>query len=480
MKRFKYLILLVLLISIWTVDSFGQKPKYIFVFIGDGMGLAQVHSTNVFLNATGQDSLRFIRFPVQAVTSTRCAESYITDSGASGTAIACGEKTLTGVIGKDSSKTKKLESIAETAKRNGMKVGIITTVSIDHATPSAFYAHQDGRGSYYDIALDLTNSNFDYFGGGSFEQPTGKDKDKRSIFEILKEKDFRVVQDYSDFSALKPSDKKIVAISTELSGEASMPYSIDMADPKFTLAGFTKKGIELLDNPAGFFMMVEGGKVDWACHSNDSYTAMREVLAFDAAINEAFQFYQKHPDETLIIVTADHETGGMSMGYLETGYKLFFNILKNQKVSIEGFTAQVNDFTKGKTELKLKDMMPLVEKNFGLKLVSDEEYKALKGYDKQIALSKYETEILKQALKKTLKPDKEKSQEHKVLYGSNNPFAASVVKIFNNKAGIGWTTYSHTGLPVGTFAIGVGSQLFNGFYENSDIPHKIKTVSGLK
>ena len=169
---------------------------------------------------------------------------------------------------------------------------------------------------------------------------------------------------------------------------------------------------------------------------------------------------------------------------------MYYPLLQNQKASIEKFTAQITEFIGNKENgIELEDIMPLVQKNFGLKLLGHSEYKKLKDDAKtslalqaeyRLALTKYEIEQLRDALEKAQNPSKSKSQEHKILYGSNNPFATTVVRIFDNKAGIGWTTYSHTGMPVGTFAIGAGAQVFNGFYENSDIPLKIKKISGLK
>ena len=197
-------------------------------------------------------------------------------------------------------KSTPLVSVAEMAKEAGMKVGVVTSVSLDHATPAACYAHQPSRNNFYEIAIEATQSNFDYFGGGGFLQPRGKNNDQRDIFEIFAENGYTVVRNREDFEKLTPQSGKVVAINAVLDEDQTMPYEIDREENDLSLADFTRKGIELLDNPEGFFMLVEGGKIDWAAHANDAATVIRDVLAFGEAIEEAIKFYQQHPEETLI------------------------------------------------------------------------------------------------------------------------------------------------------------------------------------
>jgi len=450
-----------------------SKPKYIFLFIGDGMGISQVTATNVYLRTLGLDSLIFTSFPTQATVSTRCVDSYITDSGAAGTALACGEKTNTAVIGMNYKKDKKLVSIARKAKNQGFKIGIVTTVSLDHATPSAFYAHQPERANYYDIAVELAQSNFDYFAGGSFLKPNGKDNTQPSIYELIKKNGYRLINSEKDFRQLKSSNAKIVITSPLLAEEESIPYSIDKQDSTFNLKEYTRKGIELLDNEKGFFMMVEGGKIDWACHANDGATVIQEVIAFNAAIAEAVAFYKKHPDETLIIVTADHETGGMSLGYITTKYKVYLDKLKNQKVSIDVFSKIISDTLKylNPNNLRLLDIMPLITQNFGL---AYENNSKTVGENTNV-LNKREISMLEEALQKSIGYVQTKVKDESILiqYGNENPLSITLMHIMDSKAGIGWTTYSHTGSPVGCYALGVGNEMFSGFYENNLIPLKI-------
>ena len=177
-----------------------------------------------------------------------------------------------------------------------------------------------------------------------------------------------MVRNREDFEKLTPQSGKVVAINAVLDEDQTMPYEIDREENNLSLADFTRKGIELLDNPEGFFMLVEGGKIDWAAHANDAVTVIRDVLAFGEAIEEAIKFYQQHPEETLIVVTADHETGGLTLGFAATGYSLYPEVLQNQKMSFLEFSKVVEQYSQNTPQEKanLSDFWPQIEENFGL------------------------------------------------------------------------------------------------------------------
>jgi len=236
-----------------------------------------------------------------------------------------------------------------------------------------------------------------------------------------------------------------------------------------------QKGIELLDNPDGFFMMVEGGKIDWACHANDAAASIEDTIAFDNAIGAALEFYKNHMDETVIIVTGDHETGGLTIGYAGTGYETFFDKIKNQDVSYDIFTAMVNEFRKNNSKPSLKEFFPMIEKHFGLKMPGTESTEG-------VVLSQYDYEKLSEAFKYSMiDPSARKFDEQgMLLYGGYDPLTVTVTHILNQKAGIAWTSYSHTGVPVPTFAIGVGNESFNGYYDNTDVFKKMAAIMGIK
>ncbi len=453
-----------------TVDS-EKRAKFVFLFIGDGMSMTQITAAEKFLQAKESDGpgiqrLGFTTFPSQGFTTTYASNAFITDSAAAGTALACGEKTETGVIGMDSTKTRNLKSIAEYAKEQGMKVGIITTVNLDHATPAAFYAHSPSRGNYFDINIALANSDFDYFAGGMVrisKTPEGE----RSAHDIMKENGTVMVSTRDQLNAVKRGTDKVYAYNRGFAFNA-LDYSIDQDADDITLAEFTKKGIDLLENDKGFFIMVESGKIDWACHANDAGASIYDTIAFDEAIGEALAFYRKHPNDTLIVVTGDHETGGLSLGFAGSKYSTAFDVLKNQKRSFEGYNEYV--FKKYKETHtpetgRLEDLLPSLEENFGL-----------------TNLSEYEYERLSAALKESLTNSNErvKSTESYLLYGYYEPFTVTVTHLLNQRAGIAWASYSHTGVPVPTFAIGVSSDMFNGYYDNTDIFAKMMKISGLR
>lgn len=488
------------------VNTFeGKKnPKYVFLFIGDGMALPQINSAEIYL-ANQKDNkspsiqkLNFTQFPSQGMATTYAADTFITDSASAGTAIATGHKTNDGVINMDPAKKEKYTSMAELAKKKGMKVGVVSSVSIDHATPAVFYAHNESRNNYYDIALELSKSNFDYFAGGGLKQPTGKDKDKPDAYAQAEKNGYKVVKDKASFEKLNSKSGKIFAVSPKLDAEKALPFAINKDKDTITLADFTKKGIDLLDNEKGFFMMVEGGKVDWAGHANDAASSIHETIDFDGAVKEAIDFYNKHPEETLIVTTADHETGGFTIGFAGTGYSTFFKKIANQNISYDEFTKKVEEYKQaGHTpdNAKLEDLLPVIKEKYGLeamdtakynelyKIASDEKNAGAKEAEEKIAmaLSSKDLEDLRAALKQSMldKKDRAADEQSKLLYGGYDPLTMALTHIMDHKAGIGFTTYAHTGIPVPVFAKGIGEELFEGYYDNTDLFKKLTSIMGV-
>ncbi|MBN2255022.1 MAG: alkaline phosphatase [Deltaproteobacteria bacterium] len=477
---------LIVLGSVCYLPAFAKVPdyretpvKYIFLFIGDGMGQPQRTAAEAYVaSAKGikpsDYKMSMSTLPAQGVTTTFANDRFITGSAAAATALACGVKTNIGYIGVDPAYTM-VKSIAEMARDRKMKVGIVSSVSIDHATPAGFYAHQPSRKMYHEIAHDLVKSGFNYFGGGGFKDPTGK-KSKKPLGDVVnlaRENGYRIVTDRSEFLALKRDDGKIIACNRNLPDDEALPYDMDKTPRDITLAEFTKKGIELLDGDAGFFFMVEGGKIDWACHANDAVAAIEDTIAFDEAVKQALAFYEKHPEETLIVVTGDHECGGLTLGFAGTVYESYFDVLKGQRLSFQAFTDSImEEYKKSKTgDASFEDMIPKIELYFGL---------TMKG-DGPMALKDFEIAELREAFDKSMKNIKvnEGTQEY-LLYGGYDPLTVKLTHILNQKAGLGWTSYSHTGVPVTTSAIGKGAELFNGYYDNTDVAKKIMFLMGLK
>ncbi len=475
----------------------GKPAKYVFLFIGDGMASAQRASAEVYLQAVrkpgvvGLTKLAMSRFPAQGMTSTYSLNAIITDSAASGTALACGYKTKSGVISMDPAGKTRYKTIAAMAKEKGMRVGIVSSVDIDHATPATFYANEPTRNNYYNIAKQMCESPFDYFAGGGIKYPQGKKHNKPDLYELAREKGFRTVFVREKFNELKPG-KRTMVFNAYLDRSGAMPYELDRSESDISLAEFTRLGIRLLDNKNGFFMMVEGGKIDWACHANDAGAAIHDTLVFDQAVQEALKFYEKHPSETLIVVTGDHECGGMSIGFAGTKYASFFDKLRHQNVSYQEFGFKLAAWKKAHQEdPSLEKIIPLVEESFGLTLKSKEELKVLRARaekgDKQaklalaMALSDREQAVLETALSQSMLTKKVRSKDEYtyLLYGGYDPFIMALTHTLNNKAGIAWTSFSHTGVPVPTSAIGRGSPMFNGYYDNVDIFKRLVAIMGI-
>ncbi|WP_027368367.1 alkaline phosphatase [Desulfocurvibacter africanus] len=456
------------------------KAKYVFLFIGDGMGLPQSNAAEMYkaslagFEKPGIVKLNFNEFPAQGMTTTYSIDSLITDSAAAGTAMASGVKTTNAGVGVDG-RNKPVKTIAEMARDAGYKVGIVSSVSLDHATPAAFYAHQPTRKNMYEISMQLSKSGFDYFAGGGLVDPEGKKSkiqgEKVNAIEAARKAGYAVVNDVAGFKALKPGQKAMF-INPRLQDSQAMAYAMDNAHGDVTLADLTAKGIELLNNKKGFFMMVEGGKIDWACHANDALASIKDTLAFEDAVAKAIAFYKKHPKDTLIIVTGDHETGGLTLGFAGTKYESHFSRLNGQKISYVAFDEKFEALKK--TNPRFEQAMAMVEQDFGLKATGDAK--------DPMVLKDYEMASLKDAFARTLAGDYEKSKNEQeyLLYGGYNPFSVTVTHILNQKAGLAWTSYSHTGVPVLTTAIGAGSEKFNGFYDNTDLFLKMTENMGLK
>lgn len=456
---------IVLLLVCFCLTGIAKAPKYVFYFIGDGMSLNHVMGAQCFLGqkgaAQGVAPLCFTGFPYTGLATSYSANSDVTDSAAGGTALACGEKTLNGTIGLAPNQVAKLKSVAALAQEQGKRVGVATSVTLNHATPAAFYAHQANRNDYYEIGVQLAQSGYNFFGGSDFEENVkGDDKSAPQLYDVAKDADYRIIRGYEKFQKGHRGNK-IILVQEKNAVEKTLPYAIDATEDDLSLAEITTAAIEVLDNRKGFFLMVEGGKIDYAAHANDAATVFHEVLDFDKAIQVAYEFYQKHPKETLIIVTADHETGGLTLG--NGRYALNFPALYAQKVSHVGFSRVVNQMRHDtKDKVTWEQMRDVLKENFGfwdiISLSASEEQALYDEYQRSIANNK----DVKMA---------------KSLYYMDEPIAALAVRILDNIAMVSWPVGSHTAAYVPVFAIGNGAERFCGLMDNTDIPKRIAEVA---
>ena len=472
-----------------TTGTAVTAPKYVFLFIGDGMSYPQIQSTADYLGALadedywqaqpslddnqgaildGPSYLNFMNFEAAGSAVTYDSNSFAPDSASTATSIATGYKTYSGSINVDETGTVKYETIAEKLhEQKGYSVGVITSVNLNHATPAALYAHQASRSSYYEIGLEMIASDFEYFAGGGLLSPTGSEGDQEDLYALAAEAGYTVTRTQADAEKVGADTEKAILIDEHLADSDAMAYEIDRTEDMWSLADYVEKGIEVLsDDEDGFFMMCEGGKIDWACHANDAGSTIHDTVALADAVQVAIDFAAEHPEETLILVTGDHETGGLTIGFAGTDYDTYLDLLESQKISYAKFDSDyVAKYKENKTSFE--DVMKDVTELFGLKTQGEEGDK--------LVLTEYELEQLRAAYEKSVNGTaaSQYEQEEYVLYGTYEPLSVTITHIINNKSGVSFTSYSHTGLPVAVLAHGVNAEVFNGYYDNTEIYDKL-------
>jgi alkaline phosphatase len=429
-----------------------HAPKYVFLMIGDGMGVAQRQVAERYARMkypARKGGLVMNQLPVSGLTTTTEISGKVTDSAAAGTALACGFKTVNGALGLAEDLATPLRSVAEDARDIGMKVGIVTSVPIDHATPASFYAKVPKRSMYYEIDEQLAQSNFDYFSG---EPMLGRNKAKGKTppEELAKKAGYQLVGDRAAFDALKRGEGKVLV-------EHDLGYAID-GKQEVSLADYTRKGIELLDGKTGFFMMVEGGKIDWSGHANDLATNIHETLAFDDAIKVVLEFCRKHPDESLLVVTADHETGGLQLN--DGKPQQMVSSIDAQEFKAAHYVDKVKQWKKGGT-VTVETAYDRLVKSFGLTDLTDESESHVRA-----AIGATLTNEVGDA----------RSPEIQKMYGKKNAAVVSCLHELAARSGAQWTTFGHTDARVKTTAVGRWADRFGGENDNSDIGKQLRDL----
>ena len=452
-KRFSLLLAVILLLSFTAVVADQHEPaklKYVFFFIGDGMSSPHTTAAQYYLGTKlnpesktpAMELITFSEFPILGQIFSFDATSFAPDSSSTATAMASGKRTLSASVnvgvkegekGLEPNADDPYKLITEYAKEAGMKIGVISTVSLDHATPASFYSKSAKRSAYYDIALQgLGGQVLDFLGGGGLLQPTGSNKDQKDLLEIARENGFTFFNSNEEIRAIGPDSGRVLAISPELRDGQAMEYEIDRlagGGANLSLAEMTAAGIRNLEsNEKGFFMMVEGGKIDWAAHANDVVTLMYDVYALADAVDEAIAFAQMHPEETLIVVTGDHETGGLSIGYALTAYTVHMEYLHQQKLSYVAMDALLKDLIA--KQATFDEIMDVIKGNYGL---TREEGQPLSLGAQEVARlsAAYTFGMLPSDLRKGVI-----GLDEQLHYGSYNPMSVTACHILANKAGI--------------------------------------------
>lgn len=479
-------ILLSAIMVLMSSIALAATPKYIFYFIGDGMGPAQRQCAEYFHKLEVNDpeaELIMNRLPVSAVVTTHSDNTLITDSAAGGTALAAGFKTTNGVVSKlpDGTDTK---TIAEAAHDAGYAVGLATTTRITHATPAAFSAHDMDRGNENGIAEDQAGCGFEYLAGGGYRHFVGKDnadglkskrKDDRDLIAEFKSNGYTTFVGESArdaFRGFSPNkgDKVMAPLAySHLGMEIDRRNAASNKNAMPSLAELTSKGIEVLQaQEKPFFMMVEGGRIDHAAHCNDPVGTIYDTLALDNAIAKAYEFYEAHPEETLIVIAADHETGGMAMGISldSKGYFLKLDELLKVKASVE--------------DVLWSKYPELVEKHDNV----DERHKAYLAFVAEnyglTDLNPREQGILQNAM--SVEDNNQKlASDKRTTYGySYTPTMIAVAHLISERARISWTSYVHTASVIALSAVGAEAQRFTGFKDNTDLPRIMARAIGVE
>lgn len=441
-------------------SSCQEQPKYIFYMIGDGMGINEARGTEIYNAAMGMEdpSVNFFHFPVRTFVTTHCDNSLVTDSAAAGTALSTGTKTYSGAIGVDPDK-QPLQTVAEKAIAAGYGAGVVTCVGVNHATPAAFYAHTDSRNNYDTIAQQLFASDLSFAAGGGFNTERKVGKTGADYVEDAKAAGWEVYCGKDEIKGIE-SKGKVLCFGDDLKKDA-LKYAIDQDENDTKLVDFTRAAIKHLfaNHKKGFFLMVEGGSIDHAGHSNDGAADFQDVNDFADAIDVVLEFYREHPKQTLIVVTADHETGGLMLGsgqYAMNPEKLTYQTMSEDEISakLRGLSSQPIPPTWDEVKKVLTETLGL--------------------WDKVSVDPKTEDHFHELYVQTYLKKN---DMSVAAWYSINSALASDAVAYANKVAGYGWSFEPHSGSPVGLYAFGAASEKFAAATDNTDIPAIIAKVA---
>lgn len=463
--KHRLLSLLAAVVAVGAIFA-AESPKYIFYFIGDGMGMAQSLAAQVYNRTVlgNEQPILMMQFPVASMSTTHSASSPVTDSAAAGTALATGHKTNNGMLGVTPDSAA-VTSIARQLADRGYGIALVTSVPPDDATPGAFYAHVPSRSMYYEIGKQAAESGYDFIAGSNLrglkDKKTGKPTDLPEQFAA---NNVAIAHGLDELAAL-PAGKALLLNPSEIDYH-QIHFTIDSVPGALTLPAMTQAALDrmALNGRDRFFMMVEGGNIDYGGHANDGGTIIKEVLNFNQALQLAYDFYLAHPDETLIVVTADHETGGMGLGNNKVGYDLHLGYIDYQKVSKDSFAEYLRSIYKSRRIYEWPDMKEYLTENL--------------GFWRGIPVTPEQEEQLKTAFEKCMAGRNE--GENKTLYNSFNAFTEDVYKVIDGVTGLGWTTNGHSGGLVPIYAIGNGADLFAPVNDNISIPAKLRKIAGIE
>ena len=463
MKRIFYLLLLALLV---TGCSSEPKVKYVFYFIGDGMGVNEVIGTNLYNQANGQGNVNFTGFPVVNFITTVSANSLVTDSSAAGTALATGTKIDNGVVGVDPDGNW-TGNLTEWAHAAGFGTGVATSVGVNHATPASFVAHTASRNGYEEISLQMIDSSVDFMAGATFLTNRGSGHDAAYFEHKADSAGIAIFKGPAAIRGIDVTKPRVLCLSAK--AEDSIPYAIDRKEDDTRLADFTDAGIRYLEaryGKKGFFFMIEGGKIDYAGHGNDAATCFQEVNDMAESVDLALAFLARHPKQTLIVITADHETGGLMLG--SGRYEMHPERLAKQHACVDELTNQFRAkfFPEGQ---------PFKTPPWDAVKAFFAEETGMWG---DVQVSERVDKELKDVYDRTFGKGGDRSLSESNLYSVNFQIVADVVRALDRAAGYQWSFGSHSGSPVGLYVTGACAEEFNTVKDNAEIAPLIAKLAG--
>ncbi len=431
------------------------QPKNIIMIVGDGMGPAYTTAYRYFKDDPNTEVIEETVFDRHNVgmSSTYPARvsGYVTDSAASATALSSGTKTYNGAIGIDVDKNP-VQTVLEWAKLQGKKTGVVVTSQINHATPASYLAHNESRNNYNEIADSYIDNGIkaDIYLGGGWQYFIREDRDLVAEF---KANGFHYIDNYAELADL-PANKPVLG----LFDKKGLPWALDDSNQHRLLA-LTQAATTQLENDNGYFMLVEASQIDWGGHANDIAASIAEIDDLAKTVEYLEQYVKSNPD-TLVVITADHSTGGFTLGANGT-YAWRPDVLRTMKMSATAISkklANIDITQKAASEL------------FNFSLTKKEVLK--------LQQAKYHA---KEALAQFLALSaQEKSETKKKKPNVAGAVYKAVNKVIDNRTNTGWTSGGHTAVDVPVFAFGQQSEQFYGKLDNTDIAKKIFTLLGKK
>jgi len=455
-KRFLVVLLILSLLVSFQPLSFsaGPRVKYVIVMIADGCGLAHIGLTqyiNKFvLNEKTNLTDELFKRGNLALVTTYSNDALVPDSASAGTSLATGYKTNNGMISM-SPEGKTLKTAAERAKELGYKIGLVVTSTVTDATPAVWASHVKNRSEQAEIASQYLQKGIDVIlgGGRSYWIPKNEKgssrQDDRNLIEEAKNLGYNVVYNLEQLEGV--NEGKLLG----LFANGNMPFVLD-GDPTVvpSLADMTQKAIELLTKDSnGFFLMVEGSRIDHASHNNDAASVTAEVRAFDKALGVAIEFYKAHPRETLLVVTTDHDNGGLSLteAYDTKGKERYATVDDLNTIFMVPFSFEKAQQTVG-TPVTREAVDKLFKDHYVGSLNIPDEWK-------------------------------QKLVEGKAITPSlTSPFYANLGAGFTSVFMVSWSTSGHTATPVWAVSLGYGSSRLKGYIDNTDIAKLLFWVLG--